>query len=161
MKTSLAALPALLLFVAPLAAQETVSYVPATPQLKSAIVNRLPQPPYPAALRDKVPPPSGSVGLRVYVGATGAVDNVKVVKSSRVPELDQHAQDHARKSFKFSAPYKVGDKPTPWMFDWTANYKTPTAKPAAAATPADTTALRRSRAEATTASAGSPSNGAP
>ena len=141
MKTSLvtAALPALLLLAAPLAA-ETVSYAPVNPQLKAGIVDKLPQPQYPAALRDKQTRPSGNVGLRVYVGASGALDNVKVVKTSGSPELDQHAQDFARKSFKFS-PYKVGDKPTAWMFDWTARYKAaaaPAAKPAANDKPAYT-----------------------
>lgn len=142
MKTSLvaAALPALLLLATPLVAQETVKYEQANPQLKAAIVDKLPQPQYPAALKDKEPRPSGNVGLRVYVGTSGALDNVKVVKTSGSKDLDQHAQDFARKSFKFS-PYKVGDKPTAWMFDYTARYKAPAGaapKPAANDKPAYT-----------------------
>ncbi len=128
-----AALPALFLLVAPLAAQDA-KYVPATPQLKAGIVNKLPQPQYPAALRDQTPRPTGSATLRVYVGASGTVDSIKLVKSSGNPELDKHAQDFARKSFKFS-PYKVGPTPTPWMFDWTASYRAPATAAKPAATP--------------------------
>ena len=141
MKTFLTAiaLPALLFVAAPLSAQDA-KYVPANAELKAGIVNKLPQPQYPAALRNKEQRPSGNATLRVYVGAQGTLDNVKLIKSSGSPELDQHAQEFARKSFKFS-PYKVGATPTAWMFDYTARYKAPAAAaPGAAPTPSSSAA---------------------
>lgn len=115
---------ALAFVAAPIASAQEGKYVPATPDLKKGIVDRLPKPFYPAALA-RGARPEGTVTLRMYVAESGQVAQTKVQKSSGSADLDKAALEFV-KAFKFS-PYVVNSKPVAWFFDYVAPYKAPAA----------------------------------